>query len=88
MAQQFMNSASIHEDVGSVPGLTQWVRIWQCCKLQCRSQMRLGSRVAVAVALAGSCSSSSTPSLGTSVFHRCGPKKQGKETKKRLELIF
>ena len=43
--------------------------------------MWLGSRVAVAVVLAGSCSSNWTPSLGTSICQRCSPKK----TKKRKE---
>ena len=41
-----------------------------------RSQTRLGSRVAVAVAQARSYSSDSTPSLGTSICCECGPKKQ------------
>ena len=40
--------------------------------------MWLGSGVAVAVAVAGSYSSDSTPSLGTSICHGCGPE----ETKK------
>ena len=35
--------------------------------------MQLGSGIAVAVEEAGSCSS---PSLGISMCHRCGPKKQ------------
>ena len=41
---------SIHEVVGSIPGLAHWLRIWCCCELWCRSQIRLGSGVTVAVA--------------------------------------
>ena len=47
--------------------------------------MGLRSLVAVAVALAGSRSSNSTPSLGTSICHRCGPKKQKKKKRKEEE---
>ena len=50
----------------------------RCHVLWCRSQTQLGSRVAVAVAKAASCSSDLTPSLGTSMCHRCGPKKEKK----------
>ena len=43
----------------------------QCChELWCRLQKWLRSRIAVAVALAGSCNSYLTPSLGTSICHR------------------
>ena len=46
----------------------------------------------VAVAVAGSCSSTSTPSLGPYVCHRCGPKKQKKRQtfvdSVYLEIIF
>ena len=54
------------------------LRIRGCHKLRCRSHSWLGSWVAVAVAVAGSCSSYSIPSLGTSTCHRCNPKKQNK----------
>ena len=54
------------------------LRIPRCRELRCRSQIRLGSRVAVAVVSASSCSSDSTPSLRTSIGCRCGPKKQSK----------
>ena len=47
--------------------------------------MRLGSHVAVAVAYAGSCSSDSTPSLGTSICPGCGPKKEKKKKEKKKE---
>ena len=50
------NLISIHEDGGSIPGLTLWVkdrlrglRIWCCCELWYKSQTGLGSGVAVAV---------------------------------------
>ena len=57
------------------------LRIHHCCELWCRSQMQLRSRVAVAVVQAGSCSSDSTPSLGTSICCRCGPKKAKSKSK-------
>ena len=41
--------------------------------------MQLGSHVAVAVAQTGSCSSDSTPSLGSSICCMCGHKKKKKE---------
>ena len=40
MAQQVKNMTSIHEDVGSIPSLTQWVKgsgIAVSCGVCCRS---------------------------------------------------
>ena len=43
------NLTSIHEDAGSIPGLAWGLRMWHFCEPWCRSQMRLRSRIAVAV---------------------------------------
>ena len=71
LAQWIMNPTSIHGHRGSISGL----RIQCSPELWCRWQMRLRSGVAVAVAVGGSCSSNSTPNLGTSICSWCGPKK-------------
>ena len=47
--------------------------------------MQLGSRVAVAVAVAGSCSSDVIPSLGTSICHGCSPKKTKDEKRQQQQ---
>ena len=36
-------------DADLIPGLTQWVKDPHCCKLQCRSEMWLGSCITVAM---------------------------------------
>ena len=51
--------------------------IQHCHKLWYGLQAQLGSHVAAAVA--GSCSSYSTPNLGTSMCHKCSPKKKKKK---------
>ena len=83
MAHRFINLTSIHDDARSNPGLSWWVKDLVCCELHCRLQMRLGSCIAVAVVYAGSCSSDSIPSLGTSTCCTCGPKKQKKKEKRK-----
>ena len=34
MTQQVKNKSRIHEDVGLIPGLAQWVKDKHCCKLR------------------------------------------------------
>ena len=72
MAQRVKDLTSIHEDEGLIPGLLSGLRIWRCCELWGRLQ----TCIAVAVVQAGSYSSDSTPSLGTSTCRGCGPKKK------------
>ena len=50
VAQQLRNPTSIHEDASSIPRLAQGLRIQGCCELWCKSQARLKSCVAVALA--------------------------------------
>ena len=81
MAQWLTNPARNQEVEGSILGLTQQVkdRVW------CRSKTWLASGIAVAVA--GSCSSHRTPSLGTPICCGCGPKKT-KDQKKKKDLGY
>ena len=90
MAPWLMNPISMHEDRGSSSGLS--VLTIRCCSgLWCRSQMWLWSGVAVTVA--GSCHSYSAPSLGTSIYSGCSPKKtdrqegrkEGRKTERKKE---
>ena len=67
--------------------LLSGLRILCCHKLWHRSQTRLGSGIATALAKARSCSSNSTPSLGTFVCHRCSLKKPNKN-KETIEWIL
>ena len=74
--------ASMRTQVGPLASLSG-LRIRHCCQLWCRSQTQLKSGVAVAVVQAGSCSSDSIPSLGTSMCRKWGPKKT--KLKKKME---
>ena len=49
VAQQVTNPSSIHEDAGSILALLSGLRIQCCRELWCRSQIQLGSSVALAV---------------------------------------
>ena len=57
MAQWLTNPTRNHEVAGLILALLSGLRIWHCRELWCRLQMWLGSRVAVALVLAGSYSS-------------------------------
>ena len=65
---------SMRMQIGS-PAPLSGLRIWCCREQWCKSQMGLGSHIAVAVTVVGSCSSDWTFSLGTSICCRCGPEK-------------
>ena len=58
-------------------------RIQHCRELQCRSQTRLGSSAAMALVQDCGYSSDQTPSLGTSVCRRSGPRNDKKKKKKK-----
>ena len=67
---------SLSEDAGSIPSLAQWVK--DLALLQAGAEVADAAQIwfAVVVAKAGSCSSDSTPSLGTSTCWRCGCEKK------------
>ena len=72
MTHPVKNSTSIHEARGSIPSLAQGVKDPVLPQLQHRSQTWLRTGVTVSVAEAGSHSSDSVPSLGTSICGRSG----------------
>ena len=59
------------------------LRIWCCCEGWCRSQSQLGCGIAVAVVWSRRYSSTSAPSLGTSICRTCGHKNQKQNKQKQ-----
>ena len=77
--------ASMRTQVQSL-ALLSGLRIRRCCEPCWRSQAQLRSHVAVTMVYTASCSSNSTPSLGTSVCFGFGPQKQKKQKRRRKRL--
>ena len=72
VAHWVKNLTSIHQDEGSIPGLTKWVKDPKL--LQTAEVVQIWCCRGCGVGL--SCSSNSAPSLGTSICHRCSTKKK------------
>ena len=68
MAQEVTNPSGNCEDAGLIPGLTRWVKDLALPRAMLQVVLHLWHRLAGAA--------NSTPSLGTSIWCRCGPKKQ------------
>ena len=73
--------SSMRTQVQSLASLSG-LRIRRCHELRCRSQILLGSGIAVAVMQANSYSSNLSPSLGLSICQGCSPFKKKEKTKR------
>ena len=83
--QKRIQLVSIRMQVRSLAWPLSGLRILCCHDLQCRSQTRLRSSaaVAVAVSVATNYSSDSTPNLGTSICHGVALARQKRKEKKK-----
>ena len=87
VAQWLQNLTIIHRTWVRSLVLLSGLRIWRCHELWCRSQTWLGSHISVALIQAGGYSSDWTPGLGTSVCHRCSPKKTKRQKKRKEKAL-
>ena len=80
-----MNPTSIHDDMGLTPGASlSGLRIQRCCELWCRSQMWLGSGVAVAMARGSSSEVAWEPPSAEGVAQENGKKNKKTIQNKRI----
>ena len=91
MPQKRIRLGTMRPRVPSLASLSG-LKIQNCHELWHRLQTRLGFCIAVALAWASSYSSDKTPSLGISMCHRCGRKKDKKtkktKKKKKVQVIY
>ena len=79
MVQWVKNPTSIYEDVGPIPGLTQWIKVSSVA-----ANYGVGHGCGADLGGAGGCSSDPPLGRGTSIGGGGNPKKKKKKKKKQL----